>query len=80
MKVWITRDNDACYTSRIAIWNYEATPKLEESEKIKGFKRYVGDEDSVILSYYLIKNFKKDFDFIPRKSSCKEYELNLKKR
>ncbi len=83
MKVWITRDNTSSVSDFVKIWNRKPGRYYPKKEL------YCTPGDQIFIDPIFTRNpgwliidiytFKKDFGFTPRKGSCREYELIIKK-
>jgi len=69
MKVWISR-NKEIFSDRICIY-------FEKPHSAKAM--FVGIKDNFPICEIHNNEFEKLFNFIPKKNSCKQYNIELKK-
>ncbi len=83
MKVWISRDNTDSVSDFVKIWDRKPERHYYKERSLWKWKGQVffnpvfpRNPGWQIID---VRTFKENFGFTPRKGSCKEYELSLKK-
>ena len=93
MKIWITKDKNSKQSeeNRVRLWLKKPNEYKQNNKKIYGtdlltLKAPNGkliwrtDEDNSLLTDIDFSFFKENFNYLPKKGTCEEFDLKLKRK